>query len=213
MSAPFRWTPTGISSKVTARGADECNPAQTEEVPVRNVAVQMYMSVDGVMEAPEKWSFRYWTGDHEKYAYQRLLAADALLLGRSTYQGFAASWPSRTGDDFAARMNSLPKYVVSSTLGGDLEWNNSRVIRGDVVAEVSRLKQQPGEDILLYGSNQLFNTLLDHGLIDDFRLWVFPLVLGSGKRLFRDGNELSKLRLVDATTFSTGVVVLCYARA
>jgi dihydrofolate reductase len=179
---------------------------------VRKIAVQMYMSVDGVMEAPEKWSFRYWADDHEQYAYQRLLAADALLLGRSTYETFAASWPSRAGDDFAGRMNSLPKYVVSSTLGDNLEWDNSRVIRGDAVAEVSKLKQQPGQDILLYGSNQLFNTLLDHGLIDDFRLWVFPLVLGSGKRLFHDGNEPGNLQLADTTTFSTGVVVLCYQR-
>src|SRR5258708_7601005 len=111
MSAPFRWTPTGISSKVTARGADECNPAQTEEVPVRNVAVQMYMSVDGVMEAPEEWSFRYWTGDHEKYAYQRVPAAGALALGRSPYQGFAPPRPSRSGDAFAAPTHTLPQYA------------------------------------------------------------------------------------------------------
>src|SRR5215510_7872760 len=105
---------------------------------------------------PENWSFPYWTDDHEQYAYQRLLAADALLLGRSTYQAFAASWPLRTGDDFADRMNSLPKYVVSSTLGGDLEWNNSQVIKGGAAAEVSKLKHRPGQDILLYGSGQLF---------------------------------------------------------
>lgn len=181
---------------------------------MRKIAVQVYMSIDGVMEAPETWSFPYWTDDHEKYAYERLLAADALLLGRSTYEVFAASWPSRTGDDFSARMNSLPKYVVSSTLGDDdLEWNNSQVIRGDVVAEVTKLKQQPGKDILLYGSNQLFNTLLDHHLIDDFRLWVFPLVLGSGRRLFAGHNEPGKLQLADTITLSTGVAVLCYQPA
>jgi len=104
--------------------------------------------------------------------------------------------------------------VVSSTLGDDdLEWNNSQVIRGDVVAEVTKLKQQPGKDILLFGSNQLFNTLLDHHLIDDFRLWVFPLVLGSGKRLFAGHNEPGKLQLADTTTLSTGVAVLCYQPA
>src|SRR5215475_9523356 len=138
------------------------------------IAVQMYASVDGVVEAPETWEGPYWTDDHERYAYKRLLAADALLLGRATYQTFAASWPSRTGDDFADRMNSLPKYVASSTLDEHLAWNNSQVIRGDVVAEVTKLKQQPGRDILLYGSGQLFNTLLHHHLIDEFRLWVFP---------------------------------------
>ena len=181
---------------------------------MRKIAVQVYMSIDGVMEAPETWSFPYWTDDHEKYAYERLLAADALLLGRSTYEVFAASWPSRTGDDFSARMNMLPKYVVSSTLGDDdLEWNNSLVIGGDVVAEVTKLKQQPGKDILLFGSNQLFNTLLDHHLIDDFRLWVFPLVLGSGRRLFAGHNEPGKLQLADTITLSTGVAVLCYQPA
>jgi dihydrofolate reductase len=188
-------------------------PVTAEEVRVRKIAVQMYASVDGVMEAPEKWSFAYWTDDHERYAYQRLMAADAILLGRSTYDTFAASWPTRIGDDFADRMNSLPKYVVSSTLGDDLGWNNSRVLRGDVVAEVTKLKQQAGQDILLYGSGQLFNTLLDHHLIDDFRLWVFPLVLGGGKRVFHQGNQPGKLRLTDTTTFGTGVAVLCYQQA
>ena len=180
---------------------------------MRNVAVQMYVSLDGVMEAPEKWSFPYWTDDHEQYAYERLLTSDALLLGRTTYETFAAAWPKRTDDTFADRMNSLPKYVVSSTLKDDLDWNNSHVLRGDVVGTVCRLKQQPGKDILLYGSQQLFNTLIDHGLIDDFRLWIFPIVLGGGKRLFQPDNKLSKFQLVDTTTFSTGVVVLAFRPA
>jgi dihydrofolate reductase len=181
---------------------------------MRSVAVQMYVSVDGVMEAPQNWSFPYWTDDHEKYAFERLLAADALLLGRTTYQEFAAAWPTRTDDAFADRMNSLTKYVVSSTLSDDeLEWHNSRVIVGDLVNAVTELKQQPGKDILLYGSNEVFNALLAHRLIDDFRLWVYPLVLGSGKRLFTDGTDVTKLRLVDTTTFSTGVVVLTYRPA
>src|SRR5258708_7355091 len=173
----------------------------------------MYMSVDGVMEAPEKWSFPYWTDEHEQYAYERLSAADALLLGRSTYETFAASWPSRTGDDFAARMNSLPKYVVSSTLGDDLEWDNSRVLRGDAVAEVSKLKQQPGEDILLYGSTQLFNTPVGQESNGCLRLLVLPLVPGRGKPPLRDREQPAQLQLADTTTFRTGVVVLCYGRA
>jgi dihydrofolate reductase len=145
---------------------------------MRTLAVQMYMTVDGVMEAPENWSFEYWTDDHEKYAFERLSAADALLLGRATYTQFAAAWPSRS-DPFADRMNAITKYVVSPTLREqDLTWNSSRILAGDVAAEVTRLKQQQGDDILLYGSSQLFSTLLGHGLINDFRLWVFPLVLG-----------------------------------
>ena len=112
-------------------------------------------------------------------------------------------------------MNSLPKYVASSTLKDDLDWNNSHVLRlrGDVVGAVRRLKQQPGKDILLYGSQQLFNTLIDHGLIDDFRLWIFPIVLGGGKQLFQPDNRLSKFQLADTTTFSTGVVVLAFRPA
>jgi dihydrofolate reductase len=111
-------------------------------------------------------------------------------------------------------MNAITKHVVSSTMRDkDLTWNNSRILTGDVSREVARLKEQPGEDILLYGSNQLFNTLLDHGLVNDFRLWIFPLVRGRGGRLFPDGNALNKLKLVDAKTFQTGVAILCYEPA
>jgi dihydrofolate reductase len=177
---------------------------------MRNLAVQMYMTVDGVMEAPEDWSFDYWTDAHEQYAFERLRAADSLLLGRATYTQFAGAWPSRA-DPFADRMNAITKHVVSSTLNDDdLSWNNSRLIDGDVAAEVARLKQQSGQDMLLYGSGRLFNQLLDQGLIDDFRLWVFPLVLGRGGRLFKPGNALNKLRLVDTTSFDTGVAILTY---
>ncbi len=176
---------------------------------MRKVALQMYLSLDGVMEAPEKWTFQYWDDEHEKYAYDRLLASDALLLGRSTYETFAASWPQRSGDDFTDRMNSYPKYVISETLEHP-EWHNSHVVKGNVVAEVSRLKQQPGKDIMVYGSGQLVNTLLQNGLIDDCRIWMFPIILGRGKRLFREDNENRKLELVNTKTFGSGVVVLCY---
>ncbi len=180
---------------------------------MRTLAVQMYMTVDGVMEAPETWSFEYWTDDHERYAFERLSAADALLLGRATYEQFAAAWPSRS-DEFADRMNSIPKHVVSSTLSAeDLTWNNSHLITGDVAAEVSKLKEQPGKDILLYGSDMLFNLLLDGGLIDDFRLWVFPVVLGAGGQLFHRKNTRRELNLVDTTRFVTGVVILTYQPA
>lgn len=147
----------------------------------------------------------------EKYAWEQLLASDALLLGRRVYQVFAASWPSR-GGEFADRMNSLPKFVVSTTLE-ELEWSNSSLIRGDVPREVSKLKQQSGQDILIYGSGDLMHTLMQHDLIDEYRFWVNPVVLGSGKRLFTDGSSKTALKLVHTTTFSTGVVVLSYQPA
>jgi dihydrofolate reductase len=174
---------------------------------MKKVAVQMFVSLDGVMEAPENWTMRFWSDDHAKYAHDQLLASDALLLGRVTYQHLAAASPSRTGDDLADRMNDLPKYVVSRTLDKP-EWN-AILLDGNVEDEVVELKQMAGKDILVYGSAQLVNELVRHDLIDDFRIWVFPVVLGSGKRLFEDGLDAA-LRLVDATTFESGVVVLRY---
>lgn len=129
-------------------------------------------------------------------------------MGRKVYEGFAASWPSRR-NEFADRMNGLPKHVVSTTLE-EAEWNNSTIIKENVAEEVSRLKEQPGQDILMYGSADLMHTLMEHDLIDEYRIWVHPVVLGSGKRLFRDESETKILRLVDTTTFSSGVVLLSY---
>jgi dihydrofolate reductase len=173
---------------------------------VRRVVVSTYVSLDGVMEAPEQW--QVWNEEMDKYAWEQLLASDALLLGRGVYQVFAASWPSR-GGEFAARMNRLPKFVVSTTLD-EVEWSNSSLISGDVPEEVAKLKQQPGQDILVYGSGELMHTLMRHDLIDEYRFWVNPVVVGSGKRLFPDGSSRTALRLVDTTTFSTGVVILAY---
>lgn len=124
---------------------------------------------------------------------------------------FAASWPSRRGE-FASRMNRLPKFVVSTTLD-EVEWSNSSLISGDVPKAVSKLKQQSGQDILIYGSGELMHTLMQHDLIDEYRFWVNPVVLGSGKRLFSDGSSKTALKLVDTTTFSTGVVILAYQPA
>jgi len=130
-----------------------------------------------------------------------------------TYQGFAAAWPPRTDEGgFADRINSLPKFVVSTTLA-KLEWNNSRLIKGNIAEEISRLKQQPGQDILVAGSCMLVNTLMQHDLIDEYRLMVHPIVLGSGKRLFGDGSDMKVLKLVDTRTFSSGIVVLTYQPA
>lgn len=169
-----------------------------------------YVTLDGVMEAPGKWSFQFWNEEAAKFKFDELFAADALLLGRVTYQGFAAAWPSATDEaGFADRMNSIPKYVVSTTLG-ELEWNNSMLIKANIVEEVSRLKQQPGQDILLSGSADLIHTLMQHDLIDEYRLMLHPIVLGSGKRLFRDAGDTKVLKLVETKTFSSGIIVLTY---
>jgi dihydrofolate reductase len=156
-------------------------------------------------------AFNSSTKKRRSMPYDQLFASDALLLGQVTYQAFADAWPSMTDEvGFADRMNSLPKFVVSKTLE-EVEWNNSSRIKENVAEEVSRLKQQPGQGILIYGSSELVNTLMQHDLIDEYRLWVHPVVLGSGKRLFRDdGSDTKVLRLVDAKTFGSGVVVLSY---
>ena len=176
----------------------------------RSVVVTEFVSLDGVMEAPHEWQGPFWSEEAGKYKLDELFASDALLLGRVTYQGFAEAWPSITDEEgFADRMNSLPKYVVSTTLDS-VEWNNSTLIEENIAEEVSKLKQQPGQDILVYGSADLVHTLMQHGLVDEYRLMLHPVVVGSGKRLFRENSDTTALRLVDAKTFSSGVVVLTY---
>jgi dihydrofolate reductase len=191
---------------------------------VRKVIVSEFVSLDGVIEDPGGagefdrggWAFRFDRGpEGDRFKFDELAAADALLLGRKTYEGFAAAWPQmeeQTGE-YGAWMNGYPKYVVSTTLQEPLEWNNSSLIKGNVAEEVSGLKEQPGKDILIFGSADLVNTLMQHDLIDEFRLMVFPVVVGSGKRLFREGIDTKGLRLVDSTTFGAGVVVLTYRPA
>jgi dihydrofolate reductase len=181
---------------------------------MRRVVVSEFVSLDGVMEAPDKWHLQFWHEEMGKYKYDELFASDALLLGRVTYEGFAAAWPSRAGDDdFADRMNSLPKFVASTTLEEPLEWNNSSLIKENVPEEVSRLKQQPGQDILIAGSADLVNTLMPYGLIDEYRLMIHPVVVGSGKRLFSEESDRTALRLVETKRFGSGVVVLTYQPA
>ncbi len=177
----------------------------------RTLAATLFVSLDGVVESPEKWSFPFWGDETQKFKFDELRATDALLLGRVTYEGFAAAWPGRKDPDgFADRFNSMPKYVASRTLK-KLEWNNSHLIKGDVAAEVSKLKQQPGQDIVIHGSPALIRSLLPHDLIDEFRLLVYPLVLGRGKRLFDEGSQ-AKLNLAESEAFSKGVVKLVYRR-
>lgn len=179
---------------------------------MRNVVVTEFMSLDGVMEAPEQWSFPFWDDAIAQFKHDELFASDAQLLGRVTYAGFAAAWPGRTDDTgFADRINNLPKYVVSTTLN-QVEWHNSQVIKGDVADAVARLKQQPGQDILVAGSATLVHTLMQHNLIDVYHVLVYPVVLGRGKRLFPDGTTAT-LQLMEARPFSSGVVLLRYQPA
>jgi dihydrofolate reductase len=183
---------------------------------LRNVVVSTYVTLNGVFEDPA-WSAPYWSDEAQQFARDQLLTSDALLLGRNTYEAFAASWPTeewieREGD-FAERMNSLPKFVASTSLEEPLEWQNSSLLEGDVAEEVRKLKDQPGQDILMYSSVELMHTLMEHGLIDEYRIWVHPVVLGSGKRLFKEGIEKTELKLADTTTLPNGVAVLAYQPA
>jgi dihydrofolate reductase len=183
---------------------------------MRKVVVSTYVTLDGVFEDPA-WSAPYWSDEAQQFAREQLFASDALLLGRTTYETFAASWPTqewieREGD-FAERMNSLPKFVASTSLEEPLEWQNSTLLGGDVAEGVRRLKDEPGQDILMYSSAKLMHALMEHGLIDDFRIWVHPLVLGSGGRLFQEGVERTELKLVDTKTLPSGVTILGYERA
>ena len=183
------------------------------------IVVTEFVSLDGVVEAPGGgesfkhggWSFEISRGEEgDKFKLDETLASEALLLGRVTYEGFAAAWPSRADEaGFADKFNSMPKYVVSSTLE-DPEWNNSTVLKGDVGEEVAKLKQEQDGDIVVHGSPQLVQTLIEHDLVDEYRLMVFPVVLGSGKRLFGETTDKKSLRLVDSKVVGDGVAILVY---
>jgi dihydrofolate reductase len=181
------------------------------------IIVTEFVSLDGVIEAPgggEDYKHGGWTfeidrgAEGNKFKLDETLDADALLLGRVTYEGFAAAWPSRD-DEFANKFNTMPKYVVSSTLDKP-DWNNSTVLDGDVAEEVAKLKQQQDGDIVVHGSAQLVQALIEHDLVDELRLMVFPVVLGSGKRLFGDTSDKKRLRLTDSKTVGDGVAILVY---
>jgi dihydrofolate reductase len=176
-----------------------------------NVILSEFVTLDGIMEAPHKWQFPFWNDETGRFKLDELLANDALLLGRVTYQEFAEAWPSMTDNEgFAERMNSLPKYVVSTTLNApDVSWNNSRLIRGDVAGAISKLKQQPDNNLLISGGAGLVHSLMQWDLIDEYRLLVYPVVLGRGKRLFRD-DITATLKLVETKTLGSDVVLLTY---
>lgn len=179
---------------------------------MRLVATE-YLSLDGVFEEPGHWSGPYFDEQAAQFKFDELKAADAQLLGRLTYEGFAKAWPVMEGTgDFGVKMNTMPKYVVTSTLK-QLDWTGSKRIDGDVEEEVRKLKEQPGRDLLLAGSGQLFRALTRAGLIDVYRFMVHPVIIGSGKRLFTDDTPQRQLKLIDTRTFSKGIVVMEYERA
>jgi len=195
-------------------------PATKEEAQVGRIVVTEFVSLDGVMEDPGGaenfehggWSFEFNRGDEgDKFKLDETLSSEALLLGRVTYEGFAEAWPSREGE-FADKFNTMPKYVVSSTLE-EPEWNNSTVLKGDVVEEVAKLRQEQDGDIVVHGSAQLVQTLIEHDLVDELRLMVFPVVLGSGKRLYGETSDKKRLLLVDSKVVGDGVAILTYEPA
>jgi dihydrofolate reductase len=184
------------------------------------IVVTEFVSLDGVIEAPgggddfkhAGWTFQIDRGEEgDKFKLDEALETEALLLGRTTYEGFASAWPSMTGP-FADKFNGMPKYVVSSTLENP-EWNNTTVLKGDVVEGVSKLRQDVDGDIGVHGSARLAQTLLEHDLVDELHLMVFPVVLGTGKRLFGDTTDKKPLRLTDSKIVGAGVAILIYQRA
>ena len=175
---------------------------------MRKVVVSEFVALDGVIENP-MWTMPYWSEEIAAFKQAELFGVDDLLLGRVTYEGFAQAWPGRTDEQgYGDRMNGMPKHVVSSTLQA-AEWNNTTIIRGNLAEEVGRLKEQPGQDILVFGSGVLVNGLLARGLVDRFTLLIYPLALGSGQRLFADGSA-AKLTLVESKAFGSGVVACVY---
>jgi dihydrofolate reductase len=176
---------------------------------MRKLKLAMYVSLDGVVEDPS-WTLPFWSDELSKLQADYLFSSDALVLGRVTYEGFASAWPDmeESTGDFGRRMNTMPKFVASRTLDTG-EWN-ATVMKGELASDVARLKDEPGNDLLIYGSGDIVDQLTRHGLIDEYRLMIHPVVVGSGKRLFGD-VESTRLKLIDAKTTDTGVAVLTYS--
>jgi len=185
------------------------------------IVVTEFVSLDGVMEDPGgsehskhgAWTFKFNRGDEgNKFKVDEVNNAEVQLLGRVTYEGFAQAWPTRSGDPFSDKFNSMPKYVVSSKLK-KADWNNSTILKGDVVDEVSKLKQKVRGDILVSGSAKLVQTLIANDLVDQLNLMVFPVILGSGKRLFGETDDLKTLQLAESKTVGDGVAIMVYKPA
>lgn len=173
----------------------------------RRLVESTFVTLDGVINEPQKWSPPYWDNQHNAYATKLMEPAEALLLGRATYEGFASAWPQRSGDPYTDKINSMPKYVASRTLK-EATWNAS-IIKGDVATKVAKLKQESGGDLLKFGTGELDRTLLENRLVDEYHFWLFPVIAGQGQRLF-DNFDLTHLQLVETTPFDSGIVVLNY---
>ncbi|MEO5877393.1 MAG: dihydrofolate reductase family protein [Streptosporangiaceae bacterium] len=178
---------------------------------MRKIIAGLFISLDGVVEAPETWHFPYFNEEMGKAVSSQMAEADTVLLGRTTYDVFAAHWPHQTGE-LADLLNNIPKYVVSTTLQS-ADWKNTTVIGDDVAARITELKQLPGENIAMTGSGTLIRFLLAHGLLDELRLLVHPIVLGAGERLFPEGTARHGLKLIRSETFTTGVLNTIYGPA
>jgi len=177
---------------------------------MRKVIVSTNVTLDGRVDEVRDWALPYDDDESVKYHTDLLSHSDALLFGRKTYEFFAALFPSRSGEfPYVDRINSMAKHVASTTLR-DLEWENSHLIEGDVPEAVAKLKEQPGQDLIMYGCHELMHSLLEHDLIDEYRLWVYPVLLGKGRCLFKDGVERMALDLVDTTAIPPGVAILTY---
>jgi dihydrofolate reductase len=184
---------------------------------MRELSVSTLVTLDGVVQDPGGfgetehggWSRPYFDDEAGRLAFEQVLASDVFLLGRETYELFKEYWTRVHEGDYAARINSMPKLVASTTLHEPLEWN-ARLIKGDIAEAITKIKSEDGGEILMYGSPTLMRTLAAYGLVDEYKLWVHPLVLGGGKRLFADGFDKSSLELVDVRSLSTGVVILTY---
>ena len=180
---------------------------------MRRIVAGLFISLDGVVEAPETWHFPYFNDEMGEAVAAQAAQSDTMLLGRRTYEDFAAYWPNESSEEpFADVMNNTPKLVASTTLD-TVEWQNSTLIEGDVAEALTRIKREPGRDISITGSPTLVRSLLKDGVLDELRLLVHPIVVGHGKRLFSDTDAPIPLQLVDAKTFSTGVMALTYAPA
>ena len=166
-----------------------------------------FVSLDGVISDPQDWGPPYWDDEHHGYANKLMNDAEALLLGRATYEGFAEVWPTRAGDPMADRLNAMPKYVASTTLK-DAKWN-ATILGDDVAGEVAKLKEQPGS-LLKYGTGEFDRVLLDNNLVDEYHFWIFPAFAGKGDRLF-EGFDLTHLQLADQTTMKNGITVNVYS--
>jgi dihydrofolate reductase len=174
---------------------------------MRKIVESTFMTLDGCIDNPQNWGPPYWDDQHAKYNRDLLGPADAMLLGRKTYEGFAQAWPQRSGDAFTDKFNAMPKHVASRTLK-DATWNAS-IIQGDAIDGVKKLKQAEGGDIIKYGTGEFDRDLLAHKLVDEYHFWVFPVAVGAGQRLF-DGVDMTTLKLLGSTTFDSGIVVLKY---